>query len=308
MASSASPVPMLPNRSPSTWRAFGTRAPIFCRNKWTPLEPPVKNTVSMASARTPASRSKLPTVSSTVVTQMLNAGIEVAAFQLQRLRWRQTIQLQFDRFIRRQGNLAGFYLQGQPVAGTLFHQIQQPAEFLAFADFAVDILQLLPRLARINQVDRVPGRQVEVIPGWHFAVAVELAAQTQQRHDAGQAQIFIEIGAADMYPAGGQDIVAPFGFGRPLRRQTQQGKVRGAAADIGDQDQFFTINAGLVVESGGNRFKLKIDMAEADRTRDIGQGILRQLIGRRIVIDKIHRPAQHHAVKRVSAGTLGAFA
>ena len=70
-ASSDNPAPMLPNKSPSTRRAVGTISAILLRNRLTPLEPPVKKTVSTSLAFTPASASIAASVSLISVTRWL---------------------------------------------------------------------------------------------------------------------------------------------------------------------------------------------------------------------------------------------
>ena len=108
-----------------------------------------------------------------------------------------------------------------------------------------------------------------------------------------------------MDPAVGQDVVTPLGQCRPLWRQAHQGKVGSTAADVGDQDQLFAVDGGFVVEGGGNGFVLERNILEADRPCDLFERILGQLIGGGIVIHKIDRTPQHHAVE---ATTGGAFA
>ena len=93
--------------------------------------------------------------------------------------------------------------------------------------------------------------------------------------------------------ARGEDVVAPLGLPGPFWRQAHQRKVGRTAADVGDQHQLFPGDLRLVVEGGGNRLELEGDVLEADGTGHIGQRVLRQLVGLRIVVDKENGTAEH---------------
>jgi hypothetical protein len=95
-----------------------------------------------------------------------------------------------------------------------FDQVAQQRERALVGRVAREVGQLLPGLARVDLVDRVPGRQVEVVAGRHLAAVAQFAAQAQQRHHLRQAQVFVEVGAADVHAAGGEDVVAAFRAGR----------------------------------------------------------------------------------------------
>src|SRR5690606_145498 len=103
----------------------------------------------------------------------------------------------------------------------------------------------------------------------HFRTADEARTESEQRHDAVQAQVFVEIGAADMNAAGSQDVAAAVRLFRALRRQAHQREIGRATADIGDQYQFFSFELGFVIEGRSDRFVLEFDFPEADRLRDL---------------------------------------
>ncbi|MDT4855123.1 hypothetical protein FQZ97_894640 [compost metagenome] len=110
-----------------------------------------------------------------------------------------------------------------------------------------------------------------------------------------------------MHAAGGEDVVMPLRHRPSLRRQAYQGEVRGAAADIDDQHQFFAVDARLVVEGCGNRFVLEGHVLEAELVRHRHQGVLRLLVGLRIVVDEEHRASQYHFLERSIGHRFGAL-
>lgn len=109
-----------------------------------------------------------------------------------------------------------------------------------------------------------------------------------------------------MYAAGGQDVVLALGQVAPLRRQAHQGEVRGAAADVDDQDQFLALDAALVVEGRGDRFVLEGNLLEAELVGHLHQGVLGLAVGLRVVVDEEHRATQHHRVEGLPGGGLAA--
>ncbi|MNE17296.1 hypothetical protein D3C80_1102720 [compost metagenome] len=110
-----------------------------------------------------------------------------------------------------------------------------------------------------------------------------------------------------MHAAGGEDVVLALGHFAALGRQAHQGEVRGTAADVDDQYQFFTLDGRLVVEGRGNRFVLEGDFLEADLPGDFGQGIFGFLVGSLVLIDKKHRAAQYHFIEGPAGIGLGAL-
>ena len=237
---------------------------------------------------------------------MADGVVELRAFEQQALRGRQTLQLQLHFGRVGQGDLALFDFHGQPVAGALVDQLLQTPHFVLLTRIAAHVGQLYPDLLGVGQVDRVPGRQVEIIAGRHFAIVMQPAAIAEQRHDRRQAQVFIEVRATDVHAARGEDVVTPLGFFGPRGRQAHQRKVGSTAADVGDQHQLFAVDLRLVVEGGGNRLELEGDVLEAHGTGHVGQRVLRQLVGLRIVVDKENGTTEHGRREFAAGRLLGA--
>ncbi len=110
-----------------------------------------------------------------------------------------------------------------------------------------------------------------------------------------------------MHAAIGQDVLAPLAARRALGREAHQREVGGTAADVDDEYQLFLVDARLVIEGGRNRFELEGDVLETDIARDLFERILGQLVGGRILIDEVHRTAQHHLGERAPGGAFGAL-
>ena len=91
-----------------------------------------------------------------------------------------------------------------------------------------------------------------------------------------------------------------------LRPETHDRKIRSAAADIGDQCDFFGRYLALIVERRGDRLELEGDLIEADLARDLPQGLLRLAVGVRRVVDEVHRTAMHHVAQFATGGLFGA--
>jgi len=142
--------------------------------------------------------------------------------------------------------------------------------------------------------------------GGHVGAAFHAAAVAEQRHHALQAQLFVEVGAADVHAAGGEDVVLAVVVVTTVRRQAHQGEVGRTTADVDDQYQLFPGDGGLVVERGGNRLVLERDVLEADLARHVDQGVFRFLVGHRVIIDKEHRAAQHHFFELAARRGFGA--
>ncbi|MNS99062.1 hypothetical protein D3C72_1334490 [compost metagenome] len=121
-----------------------------------------------------------------------------------------------------------------------------------------------------------------------------------------QAQLLVEVHPTDVYPAISQDVVPPIGLGGAARPQADQGKVRRTPTDVDDQHQLFAINLRFIVEGGCQGFKLKFDVGEPHAAGDFAQRVLRGLVGRRVVVDEEHRPAQHRPREIAAGGRFGA--
>jgi len=71
--------------------------------------------------------------------------------------------------------------------------------------------------------------------GGHRCIAFHPAAIAEQRHHPVQAELLVEVGAADMHAACREDVRLPVVHRTALRRQAHQREVGGTAADIHDQ-------------------------------------------------------------------------
>ncbi len=135
--------------------------------------------------------------------------------------------------------------------------------------------------------------------------------KAQLGHDLGQGQQAVEIGAADMHAACGEDICLPVDAAGALGRQADHGEIRGAAADIGDDGELFVVDRLLIVEGGGDGLELELDMLEplpADRRFELALGLA---IGGIVVVDKADGAAGNGALQRLAGvffGTAAQFA
>ncbi|MNO68542.1 hypothetical protein D3C76_593800 [compost metagenome] len=188
--------------------------------------------------------------------------------------------------------------------GALFDQLEQAVDAGGVDDVVAHVLQRQLRLLRVHRVDRVPGGKVQVIAGRHEGVALHPAAIAEQRHHALQAELLVEVGAANVHAAGGEDVGLAVGDVAALRRQAHQGEVRGTAADVDDQHQFLALDAALVVEGRGDRFVLERHFAEADLPGHLDQGVGSFPVGLLVVIDEEHRAAQHDGIELAPGSRL----
>ncbi len=193
------------------------------------------------------------------------------------------------------------------MAGALLDELEQAVHAAGVLGVVSHVAQGQHALLGVDGIDGVPGRQVDVVAGGHGGATLHGAAVAQQRHHAFQAQLAVEVGTADMHAARGEDVAGAVGQVAALRRQAHQGEVRGTAADVDDQHQLFTLDAALVVEGGGKGFELEGDVAEAYLARHGGQGVLGLLVSDRVVIDEMHRTAQHHGVEGAIGLLFGAL-
>ncbi len=154
-------------------------------------------------------------------------------------------------------DLGFFHFHGQPVPGALLDQLEQTVDAAGVFDVVAHAAQGQGRFLRVHRVDGVPGRQVHVVAGRHVSATLHPAAITEQRHQALQAQLLVEVGTADVHTTGGKDVVMPVVIVAPLGRQAHQGKVGGTAANVDDQHQLFFFNGRLVVEGRCDRFVLE---------------------------------------------------
>ena len=86
-----------------------------------------------------------------------------------------------------------------------------------------------------------------VMQGHGVLAMVDQRAKPQSRHHLRKTKQAVKIGAADPDPVIAQNIAVTVGFTRAFRGDAQDGKVGGAAADIGDQDQLFVSDSTFIV-------------------------------------------------------------
>jgi hypothetical protein len=115
----------------------------------------------------------------------------------------------------------------------------------------------------------------------------------------------VEVGAADMDAAVGQHVAAPVGGFGALRGKADDGEVRGAAADVGDQHDFFALDLRFVMVGRGNRLELEADVLEADGVGDFAQGVFGELVGDGVVIDKKDRAAENGLLEAAPGFAFG---
>ena len=133
--------------------------------------------------------------------------------------------------------------------------------------------------------------------------ALHRTAETEQRHHHAEAELAIEIGAADPHAVIGQNVRAAIGFAMALWSEPDDREVRGAAADVGDQGDFFRGELALVIQRRGDRLELEGDFVEADFAGDLAQGLLGLAVRVRRIVDEVHGAAMHD-VAQLAAGRL----
>ena len=185
---------------------------------------------------------------------------------------------------------------GQAVAFAQFQHVHQALVQALVAVVGAQVARLGQGLGRVQPLDQVPGREVEEHAAGHFAAAGAGVAVAQQRHELGQVEPVVEVRAADVHAAGGQDVVAAVAAAGLLGPQAHDGEVGGTAADVHHQHHGFLREALLVVQRGGDGLHLEIHFAQACGARGVGQGLLGLAVALGMVIHEVHGPAQHHAL------------
>src|SRR5512135_3592431 len=90
-----------------------------------------------------------------------------------------------------------------------------------------------------------------------------------------------------------------------VRTKLHNGKVAGAAAEVGDENQLPVIDATLVVISGGHRLGKKMHLFEAglaQRNGEARQGKL--LVGAIFGAAKVNRPADYQSTAEIAQSIL----
>ena len=164
---------------------------------------------------------------------------------------------------------------------------------------------------RVDGVDQVPGREVEVDRARHLARRLlgrsdAVGAVAEQRQHALELDPAVEVGAGDMDAVVGEDVALALGTSSAGRPDPDDREVGSAAADVGHQHLLLAAHLLLVVEGGGDRLVLELDLAKA---RSLGGAAQRPLglgVALGIVVDEEHRPAEHRAADRGAGCGLGA--
>jgi hypothetical protein len=205
-----------PCAPPAPWRRC-------VRAARTPLEPPVKNTVSTVRRHAGIAQQALHG-GADLVDQARDRLSNAARSDLQRRR-RQAVEVELDRGRVGQADLASSTCIASQWPARSSISLRRRASLAGSARRAPG-LPAGPCSCGVGLVDRVPGRQVEVIARRHLAPDTQRAAVAEQRHHRRQAQVFVEVGAADVHAAGGQDVVAPLAApARRARRTSEKSEV-----------------------------------------------------------------------------------
>lgn len=86
-----------------------------------------------------------------------------------------------------------------------------------------------------------------------------------------------------------------------MRRHTDNGEVRSAAANVDDEGELFGADLALVVEGSGDGLELEFDVLEACLSRRLPELILCTFVGLRVLIHEKHGAA-HDDGRRLVGG------
>ena len=182
-----------------------------------------------------------------------------------------------------------------PVADDVDHALDE----VGAGGLVADLAQVGHRLVGVKQVDALPCGQVVVVANRQVALAVLRRRPVAQfRHQVGDAYEPVEIGAADMDAVARKDVVLALGRPGAVRRDADDREIGGSAADVDDEREFLARHLPLVVEGGGDRLELELDVAEAAPERRRLELPLRLAVGGGIAVDEVDRPAEHDVVDR----------
>ena len=135
-----------------------------------------------------------------------------------------------------QRDLGFLDLHRQRMAALLVDHAHQPIEQCRLAGLAPHLTELRHHARFVHAVDVRPGGEVVEIARRHLQPgALHGAAEAEQRHHHAEAELAVEIGAADAHAVIGENVGGAIGLAVTLRAETHDREVRGAAADIGDQ-------------------------------------------------------------------------
>ena len=201
----------------------------------------------------------------------------------------------------------------QVVAELVAHHLHQPGMLDRIGIVAAHHAQLLQARRAVDGVDQMPGGQIEIDPAGHLArrLAADRGperAEAQRRHDRRQLDAAVEVGAGHMQAVVGQHIVGAVDAVAPLRADAHDREVGGAAADVGDQHALLGIDARFMVEGRRQRLELEGDLLEAGLARGLLERGLGLRVALRVLVDKMHRPADDRAARRHAGVLLGGAA
>src|ERR1700692_2935903 len=114
---------------------------------------------------------------------------------------------------------------------------------------------------------------MEIARGHLEPGALHGAAEAEQRHHDAETELAIEVRAADAHAVVGENVRSAIGVAMTLRPETHDRKIRGPAADIGDQGDLFGRYLPLIVQGRCDRLELKCDLIKADLARNLAQGL-----------------------------------
>ena len=182
--------------------------------------------------------------------------------------------------------------EGDAVAQLFVEHREKARGLCRFGGEAMDLARLAQNFRRVTEVDRRPPGEIGEGRARHRQLlGGQFGAQAQHRHHRVHAQVAVEVGAADAHAAVGEDVVAAFGPAAASGADADDGKIRGAAADVGDHDQFLARGALLVLRGGGDGFVDERDVGVAGLAGECCERGFGERVGGVVAFDEAHRAA-----------------
>ncbi len=126
-----------------------------------------------------------------------------------------------------QRNLGFLDLHRQRVAALFIDHTHQPIEQVRLTCLAPNLADIRHHARFVHAVDAGPGREVVEITRRHLEPgALHGAAEAEQRHDDAEAELAVEIGAADTHAVIGENIRGAIGLAVTLWSDTHDRKIR----------------------------------------------------------------------------------
>ena len=192
----------------------------------------------------------------------------------------------------RELDLGGFRLAEQLVPETLFDHAHESAVQAWLVEERPQLAQRADELRRIEEIDAMPCRKVEVDETRHDTAVAPDGAVAEGRHHPRQVETGVEVGARNVEAAAREDVVATRWPLAAPGAEADDREVGGAAADIDDQHQRFARDRAFVVERGRDRLELEFHVAKARGARARGQRFLGRAVLMHVVVDEANRPPQ----------------